>query len=100
MRDNNLRGEESLGETEELTEAERYAATLTVCRQATDAEDAGELLAMLGLTGTSTRIADKCRGCGRPTSNLALIGHARRSGGGGGLCQGCRNAADKAGGGQ
>ncbi|MFD3748371.1 hypothetical protein [Nocardia sp. NPDC058633] len=95
MDDTNLTGVESLGEVGPNSADERWAAAITVCHHATDATDAAELLAMLGLTGSATRIADPCRGCGRPMSNLALIGHARRSSGGGGLCEGCQRTAAK-----
>ncbi|MGW6699608.1 hypothetical protein [Nocardia sp. NPDC055049] len=88
MNDRNLSGVESLGEVGENTGDERHAAALAVCRAATDRTDAAELLAMLGLTDVRpTRIADKCRKCLRPMSNLALLGHARRASKG--MCTSC-----------
>ncbi|MGW6121464.1 hypothetical protein ACWFRF_20650 [Nocardia sp. NPDC055165] len=88
MRDTNLRGEESIGEVEELTEDDRRAAVLTVCGHATDAADAADLLAMLGLTASSTgRVTTPCSVCLRPMSKLNGIGHVRQHAKG--MCSSC-----------
>lgn len=96
VNDATLRGQDQIGEVEESSEADRHAAALTVCRHATDASDAEQLLAMLGLTRTRRgRIAAVCRGCGRAMSNLDGVGHARR--GSSGMCLYCSRTEEVSG---
>ncbi|WP_063017152.1 MULTISPECIES: hypothetical protein [Nocardia] len=88
MQDDGLTGVDQLGDAKN-TDAERHAAALTVCRYANDATDAAELLAALGLTPDAPkgRIAQPCRKCLRPMSNVDCVGHARR--GSDGMCGSC-----------
>ncbi|RJO74141.1 hypothetical protein D5S18_18485 [Nocardia panacis] len=80
---------DQLGDLAELTEADRRAAALAVCGHATDAADAAELLAMLGLVDKASagRVAAQCRKCLRPMSNVDCVGHARRASDG--MCGSC-----------
>lgn len=88
MRDNNLRGSDQLGEVEETSDADRHTAALTVLHHATGVEDAAELLAMLGLTGTRAgRVTKPCAKCRRPMSNLNGVGHVRQQAKG--MCGSC-----------
>lgn len=87
MEDNALRGVDNLGEVEEHSDADRHAAALAVCQRATGAEDAAELLAMLGLTDHTHRLAKPCAMCLRPMSNMNGVGHVRQHADG--LCGSC-----------
>ncbi|MGW5377478.1 hypothetical protein ACWESM_18730 [Nocardia sp. NPDC003999] len=75
-----------------ITADEVRAASVTVCRYATDARDAGELLAMLGLAAEGSRFARPCRLCDRPMSTVDCVGHTRP--GHDGLCARCVEAVE------
>lgn len=81
---------EGFGVIRHVSPEGQLAAAKTVCHYAIDAEDAAELLAMLGLSG----VVATCTGCGKPMSRQTNLG---RSDGfaGGGVCSLCARRASK-----